>query len=343
MGLYKRDKKSPYWWASVSVPGHPRLRFSTGTADRAEAQKIHDRERAALWNTPTQTDRRTLLSTLVLKWCSIDHRSESDIQSIGKFMQHYGDRCIAVVAQDRDGIDRALRQFVTTPGTYTRYAARVHAILQMAKDDGMIPEVPKLREWKTPRKKPVQYLKDKSKLDELLAHLAEHQRPMVLFAVYTGLRQSNVLNLTWERVDIPRKLLWVSADEAKAGKNISIPLNAQAMEVLHGQYGQHPVYVFTYRGRAIKEIKTAFMAACVAAGLGQLTYTPNPLNKSGRSQHYSGLRWHDLRHTFASWHAMKGTPPQVIQMLGGWSSMRMVENYTHLSPSFVADHADNIT
>ena len=39
---------------------------------------------------------------------------------------------------------------------------------------------------------------------------------------------------------------------------------------------------------------------------------------------------------------MKGTPPQVLKELGGWSSMQMVENYTHLSPSFVAEFANNI-
>lgn len=342
MGIYKHEK-SPYWWADVNVPGHPRLRFSTRTTDRIEAQKIHDRERAKLWNTPTQVERRTLLSTFVLEWCRKEGRTSSDIQSIRKFMAHYGDRCMTVVAQDRAGIDQALRGFIHTPGTYTRYRARIRAILQLAKDAGVITDVPKLLRWEGTVKKAPNYIKDEGSLMELLRHLAQHQRPMVLFAVYTGLRQANVLGLRWERVDMQRKLLWVDASEAKARKAIQIPLNTGAMFVLEQQLGQHPVYVFTYRGRPIKEIKTAFMRACVEAGLGTLTYKPNPTNKSGRSQHYEGLRWHDLRHTFASWHAMSGTPPQVLKVLGGWSSMRMLENYAHLSPSFVAEFADNIT
>lgn len=41
--------------------------------------------------------------------------------------------------------------------------------------------------------------------------------------------------------------------------------------------------------------------------------------------------------------AQRGTPPQVIKELGGWASMQMVERYMHLSPSFMASFANNIT
>jgi integrase len=60
------------------------------------------------------------------------------------------------------------------------------------------------------------------------------------------------------------------------------------------------------------------------------------------TRRYQGLRWHDLRHTFGSWHAQNGTPPQVIKALGGWASMQMVERYMHLAPSFTASFANNI-
>ena len=81
----------------------------------------------------------------------------------------------------------------------------------------------------------------------------------------------------------------------------------------------------------------------VRAGLGEERIEPNKLNKSGQSRFYKGLRWHDLRHTFASWHAQSGTPPQVIKELGGWSSMQMLERYMQLAPSFVASFANNIS
>lgn len=41
--------------------------------------------------------------------------------------------------------------------------------------------------------------------------------------------------------------------------------------------------------------------------------------------------WHDLRHTWTSWHVQSGTPLHVLQELGGWSSLKMVQRYAHLS------------
>lgn len=256
-------------------------------------------------------------------------------------MRAYGDRPIQDAAQDRDGIDAALRTFVMTPGNYTRYRNRLRAIFQMAYDDGLIDRVPELRQWVAARRPPVQWV-PQERFPDLLRELPPHQRAMVVFAAHTGMRQANVLGLTWKQVSLERRLVWVHAWETKANKTLSTPLNNAALAVLEGQRGQHPVYVFVYQGRPIREIKTAFQKACVRAGLGQIEQVANKKNKQGFTQHYTGLRWHDLRHTFASWHAQKGTPPQVIKELGGWASMSMVERYMHLSPSFLAGFVNNI-
>ena len=55
-----------------------------------------------------------------------------------------------------------------------------------------------------------------------------------------------------------------------------------------------------------------------------------------------GLRWHDLRHTWATWHAQAGTPAIVLQALGGWKDARMVRTYTHLAAVDLLDHANAI-
>lgn len=336
MPLYRR-KNSPFWWADINIPGYARLRLSTNQTDREQAQKAHDLFRAELWATPRQKDapRPERLSRVILQWCNAEHRGVPDIQAIRKFLRACGDRLVADAAADRDGIDRALRSFVTTPGNYTRYRNRLHAVFQLAVDEGLISSVPQLRKWEVARSPPHRWLRPEQ-LRTLLGELAEHQRPMVLFAVHTGLRQTNVLGLTWDCVDLAKGIAWAHAHTTKGNKTISVPLNDTALAVLRAQQGKHPQFVFVYRGRPISEIKTAFQKACVRAGLGEFTHTD-----SGR--HYSGLRWHDLRHTFASWHAQRGTPPQVIKELGGWASMQMVERYMHLSPSFMASFANNTT
>ena len=79
----------------------------------------------------------------------------------------------------------------------------------------------------------------------------------------TGLRAANVTGLTWEQVDLSRKLAWVHPDQAKARKAIAVPLNDTAMQVLRAQRGKHPLHVFSYEGEPIKKVSTA---ACRRVG-----------------------------------------------------------------------------
>jgi hypothetical protein len=96
---------------------------------------------------------------------------------------------------------------------------------------------------------------------------------------------------------------------------------------------QDAVYVFTYRGKRVSEIKTAFIAACVRAGVGQY-------DDAGR---YRGFTWHGFRHTWATWHRLAGTPLDVLQKLGGWKDPRMVQAYAHFTPEYLAGYANNAT
>src|SRR5665647_3154931 len=52
------------------------------------------------------------------------------------------------------------------------------------------------------------------------------------------------------------------------------------------------------------------------------------------------FRWHDSRHTWASWHIQEGTPLHVLQELGGWSTPDMVQKYAHLSSEHLAQWVD---
>jgi len=54
------------------------------------------------------------------------------------------------------------------------------------------------------------------------------------------------------------------------------------------------------------------------------------------------FRWHDLRHTWASWHAQAGTPLNVLQELGGWECAEMVRRYAHLGVVHLREHAERI-
>ncbi|HTR59328.1 MAG TPA: site-specific integrase, partial [Casimicrobiaceae bacterium] len=110
----------------------------------------------------------------------------------------------------------------------------------------------------------------------------------------------------------------------KNRKPISVPLNATALAVLRRQLGKHPERVFTFRGRPLAWGNTlAWRKALKRAGI-------------------ENFRWHDLRHTWASWHRQAGTPTHELQRLGGWRSSVMVERYAHLAPDHLAQAANRL-
>jgi Phage integrase family. len=79
--------------------------------------------------------------------------------------------------------------------------------------------------------------------------------------------------------------------------------------------------VFTYFGKPIANANTrAWRNALKRAGIND-------------------FRWHDLRHTWATWHRQAGTPTHELQRLGGWKSSAMVERYAHLAPEQLASAA----
>jgi integrase len=260
-------------------------------------------------------------------WVNLKDRSESDLLSLRKFSTFYKDRPLSRVTGP--DIERAL-SFCRTAGTYTRYRTTILAILNAAKERGWINELPKVparvgkkvaRAWIT-----------KAEWAKLHAELPAHMAPMAQFAIETGLRQANVLGLTWARVDLARKLVWVEAEDTKGDAAIAIPLSTGALDVLKAVQGIHDVFVFTFRGKPIKEVKTAFQAACARADVG---------SHVGGS--YQGFTWHGFRHTWATWHVQNGTPLDVLQKLGGWSDLRMVMNYAHHSAGHLQQFADNAT
>ena len=315
MSLYKQTPDGP-WWVTIQHQG-ARVRRSTEKYDRAEAQRVHDEIKAELWKVTPKIKGRTW-GDAVLRWCEKQQRSESELLSLSKFARVYPDRAITDVT--RDSVHEALG-FCKTAGTYTRYRTMIQAILNVAKDEGWLREVPKLATRTDKKAKPRLWITHEQ-WEKLYGCLPRHLQGPALFAVSTGLRQANVFGLTWDRVDLDRRLVWVEGFDTKSGNAVSVPLSDEAIAALKAVAGEHSEYVFTYRRRPIKKVKRGFKEACLRAGFKEFT-------------------WHGLRHTWATWHVQAGTPLGVLQHLGGWSDLRMVMNYAHHSPDYVAQYANN--
>ena len=332
MSLYKQPG-SDVWYVDITHPGLPRVRQASGHTDRLKAQKVHDELKAQLWNVkPLSTGDRW--SDAVNKWLDAESRSESELLSLRKFEGFFPDRTLSKVAPE--DVTLALA-FCKTAGTFMRYRTMIAAILNLSGIklalDVRRDKKKKTRKWIT-----------REQWAKLYAELPAHMKPMAEFAIETGLRQSNVLGLTWDRVDIDRAFLWIEAEDMKADEAMPVPLSKGALRVLKEQRAltAHDTFVFTYRGHPIKEIKTAFSVACIRAGLGTSQVRSDVQRGNGKVS-YEGFTWHGLRHTWATWHVQAGTPLDVLQKLGGWSDLRMVMNYAHHSPGHLAAFADNAT
>jgi hypothetical protein len=77
---------------------------------------------------------------------------------------------------------------------------------------------------------------------------------------------------------------------------------------------------------------------------GNKLYPNYPDRRAGNALTRAGItnfRWHDLRHTWASWHVQNGTPLHVLQELGGWSDYKMVQRYAHLAQEHLVRYVEN--
>jgi len=95
--------------------------------------------------------------------------------------------------------------------------------------------------------------------------------------------------------------------------------------VIREQIGKCATHVFSYCGKPIRQVNT------------------KAWRKALRRLGIEDFRWHDLRHTWASWHVQSGTPLHVLQELGGWETAEMVRRYAHLSSEHLAQYVDRFS
>ncbi|HEX9666404.1 MAG TPA: site-specific integrase [Thermodesulfobacteriota bacterium] len=141
---------------------------------------------------------------------------------------------------------------------------------------------------------------------------APHLKPILICAVSTGMRRSEILGLKWEDVNLKQRTITVR--DTKNFEFRFIPINETLLQTLTElQENASSEYVFNYKGSPVKEIKSAFETA---------------LNKAKISR----CRFHDLRHTIATRLVMNGVDLVTVQELLGHRSIVMTKRYSHPTP-----------
>lgn len=153
------------------------------------------------------------------------------------------------------------------------------------------------------------------------AGYSDHITPMTLLSLNSGMRQGELFSLGWEAVDLRLKTISVLASHSKGGTTRVIPLNVEALAVLvsiRPKDNTGLVFKSPVTGGRFNNVKKAWAELTKAAELPD-------------------LRWHDLRHDFASQLVMRGVPLYHVQKLLGHANSRMTQRYARLAPGALAD------
>lgn len=325
--LYRRPN-SRHWWVRITTPDGREVRKSSGTEVKKDAEEYEATLKTQLWRQARLGEKpRHTWQEAVVRWVmETGHKAshEDDLCHLRWLDQHLTGKQLENVDRDAiDAIQKKRKDEGSSNATANRTLALVRSILRRAEREwGWIDRAPAVRLLPEPKRR-IRWLA-REEADRLIAELPTHLADMMRFSLATGLRESNVTGLRWDQVDLGRRVAWIHADEAKAGRAIGVPLNSDAVLVLQRWVGGHPERVFTFKGKPVtKAGGAAWKKAMVRSGI-------------------ENFRWHDLRHTWASWHVQAGTPLHVLQELGGWSSAEMVRRYAHLAPGHLAEHARTI-
>lgn len=204
-----------------------------------------------------------------------------------------------------------------TAGTVNRELMPLSTVLSVAvKDYGWLDDSPmrKLDRLSEPRGR-TRFLSDAER-DALLRECKAHSQVLhvlVVAALSTGARRGELLGLRWPDADMKRGLL--TFHETKNGERRAVPLVGAAHELLAEHCKVRKIdcdLVFPGATGKPLEIGKAFREACQRAGVAD-------------------FRFHDLRHTAASWLAMNGATLGEIAEVLGHKSMQMAKRYAHLT------------
>lgn len=216
-----------------------------------------------------------------------------------------------------------LRHRGLKPGSVRRYLDTLSGPLTSAvRDYELLAENP-LRKVRYPAHSPgrVRYLTPAERQRLLSACQASRCKalfPLVVLALATGARKMELLTLRWSDVDLGQGTIRLLHTKNKTAR--SVPVVGTALEVLRAWHQRLPAgthYVFpSYNGTKGRHITTAWYNALRRAGL------PN-------------FRFHDLRHTCASWLAMSGATLRDIAAILGHKDLNMSLRYSHLTDPYM--------
>lgn len=290
MGIY-RVEGSPYWWYDFTVQGK-RHRGSTQAAKRGDAEAIYAKRRSeSLLGNFYDLEKQILLSDafdryeeeraqFTKSYASIQAHIDHMVKYFGegKMLHEIGQAELSTyVSHSRQ---EKYRGKLTAPATINRRLATFQGMHNDARLSwGMEIQNIDFRKLKLKEPAPVNNTLSRKEFDVWMKKADKHIQHYLMFAVYTGLRMSNILSLKGEQIDLERRIVQTIG---KGGKAINVPIVDVLADYIKANNLHLKKHVITRKGEPIKSIKTAWATLCRDLG-------------------FEGFRRHDMRHTCATW------------------------------------------
>ncbi len=325
MGLYKRGQ---VWWMSFTYNGRY-VRRSTETDNKKIAEKVFFKVMTEIaegrWFEKMPGEDKTFKEMMQKYMKEYSKRNKSlkshirDKSVSDHLTNFFGDFTLSKISPKLVSEYKTERRGKgAAPATVNKeLTVMSHAFNLAVKEWEWIKENPVTRVSREKVNNQVERWLNFEEEKTLLSACQEWLKEIIVFAINTGLRQGEILDLQWGRVDLFRKTMAILEQKNK-GKD-TLPLNAKAHEVLKA------------RAR-VRHIKAAHV---FCNGNGNRIEARNLLRafyKATEKAKLKGLRFHDLRHTFATRLVHAGVDIYTVQRLGRWKTISMVNRYAHHYP-----------
>jgi integrase len=326
---YRIKKRGKYYWLFGRVKG-VRLDSSLRTTVKKEAEELaKEQVRKVLKRVyGARTIKNINFKTLTekyLDYCKSNNRGSTHGKKqfiIRNLLDYFGDIPVGSITPEQVEAFKAKRLKKVKPATVNRDLAALKHALRLAVDWGYLEGSPaeRVRQLKEPPGR-VRYL-TREEAAGLIKECSKGLRPLVVAALHTGMRQGELLALEWCDVDFKRRQIRVV--NSKTHDSRVVPMNEMLYNTLLPLRRKEGRVFISRRGRPYSEIGSTFKLALDRAGI-------------------EDFRFHDLRHTFASWLAMEGIPLTAIGQLLGHKTARMTMRYAHLAPEYLANVVEVLT
>ncbi len=318
--LYKRGN-SNIWWVRFQLNG-TRIQRSSGTTRKSQALSVLARALEEERQQQEQGFKKVKFDVLCGEYQQqhlllLQPKTRANYRGhIDVLKGHFADRYIDEVRKTHiaEFVAQKKREGMNPP-TIRRYLSTLSSLFSFAERSGWLNQNPVARFDKRslPEAQPRTRFLSRTEYRRLLAAAKAHLKPIIEIAVETGLRSEELLGLRWEQVNLERREVRVVVTKSKQPRVVPLSDRAVAIFVATARIGDSP-FVFTnpLTVQRYKTVKQPFRAACRRSGI-------------------EDFRFHDLRHTFASWAVQNGADLYRISRILGHSTLQMTTRYAHLA------------